>query len=57
MRCRCTTTRLLHYQNLSAVFDLLLVDINMPKMNGFEFAKEVLALDVNVNCVLCPRDI
>jgi CheY-like chemotaxis protein len=29
-------------------YDLLLVDINMPKLNGFEFAKAVLALDVNV---------
>jgi CheY-like chemotaxis protein len=26
----------------------LLVDINMPKMNGFEFSARVLELDLNV---------
>ncbi|HEU4822166.1 MAG TPA: response regulator [Nitrososphaeraceae archaeon] len=29
-------------------YDLLLVDINMPKMNGFEFSTQILELDVNV---------
>ena len=29
-------------------YDLLLVDINMPKMNGFEFSTKILELDVNV---------
>ena len=29
------------------LFDLMLVDINMPKMNGFEFAAKVLELDAN----------
>jgi DNA-binding response OmpR family regulator len=28
-------------------YDLMLVDINMPKMNGFEFAAKVLELDAN----------
>jgi DNA-binding response OmpR family regulator len=28
-------------------YDLMLVDINMPKMNGFEFSTKVLELDVN----------
>ena len=29
-------------------YDLLLVDINMPYMNGFEFCKKILAIDINV---------
>ena len=29
-------------------FDLLLVDVNMPKVNGFEFSEKILKLDVNV---------
>ena len=29
-------------------YDLLLVDINMPNMNGFELAERILAIDINV---------
>ena len=29
-------------------FDLLLVDINMPKMNGIELSRQILELDANV---------
>ncbi|MGB6533941.1 MAG: response regulator [Candidatus Nitrosopolaris sp.] len=29
-------------------YDLLLVDINMPHMNGFELAEKILAIDINV---------
>jgi DNA-binding response OmpR family regulator len=29
-------------------YDLMLVDINMPKVNGFEFSEKILKLDVNV---------
>jgi CheY-like chemotaxis protein len=29
-------------------YDLLVVDINMPKMNGFELSTKILELDVNV---------
>ena len=29
-------------------YDLLLVDINMPKMNGFELCNRILKIDVNV---------
>src|ERR687893_3086188 len=29
-------------------YDLLLVDVNMPKVNGFEFLEKILKLDVNV---------
>ena len=29
-------------------YDLLLVDVNMPKVNGFDFSEKILKLDVNV---------
>ena len=29
-------------------YDLLLVDVNMPKLNGFEFSEKILELDINV---------
>jgi CheY-like chemotaxis protein len=29
-------------------YDLLVVDINMPEMNGFEFSTRILELDINV---------
>ncbi|MGC2574868.1 MAG: response regulator [Candidatus Nitrosopolaris sp.] len=29
-------------------YDLLLVDINMPNMNGFELWEKILAIDINV---------
>jgi DNA-binding response OmpR family regulator len=29
-------------------YNLLLVDVNMPKVNGFEFSEKILKLDVNV---------
>ena len=29
-------------------YDLLLIDINMPYMNGFELCTEILKIDVNV---------
>ena len=29
-------------------YDLLLTDINMPHMNGFEFCEKILQLDVNI---------
>jgi two-component SAPR family response regulator len=29
-------------------YDLLLVDINIPQMNGFELGEKILAIDVNV---------
>lgn len=32
----------------SNFYDLLLVDINIPKMNGFEFSTKILELDVNI---------
>jgi DNA-binding response OmpR family regulator len=29
-------------------YDLLLIDINMPKMNGFELCTQILKFDINV---------
>jgi two-component SAPR family response regulator len=29
-------------------YDLLLVDINMPLLNGFELSEKILAIDINV---------
>src|SRR5215467_2401912 len=29
-------------------YDLLLVDINMPRMNGFQLSEKILAIDINV---------
>jgi CheY-like chemotaxis protein len=38
-------------------YDLLLVDINMPKMNGFELCKRILEIDVNVRiCFITAGD-
>ena len=38
-------------------YDLLLVDINMPKMNGFELSRRILELDVNVRiCFITAGD-
>jgi CheY-like chemotaxis protein len=39
-------------------YDLLLVDINMPKMNGFEFSRQILEIDVNVRvCYITAAEI
>jgi DNA-binding response OmpR family regulator len=38
-------------------YDLLLVDINMPKMNGFELCSRILKIDVNVRiCFITAGD-
>src|SRR5215471_20751027 len=42
-------------------YDLLLVDINMPHMNGFELCEKILAIDINVkvcfmSCVETNRE-
>ena len=38
-------------------YDLLLVDINMPNMNGFELCKRILEIDVNVRiCFITAAD-
>jgi len=29
-------------------YDLLLVDINMPQLNGFELCEKIFAIDINV---------
>ena len=33
-------------------YDLLLVDINMPQMNGFELCEKILKIDINVKVCL-----
>jgi two-component SAPR family response regulator len=40
-------------------YDLLLVDINMPNMNGFELSERILAIDINVKVcfISCAADI
>jgi two-component SAPR family response regulator len=39
-------------------YDLLLVDINMPHMNGFELSEKILAIDINVKvCFMSSVDI
>jgi DNA-binding response OmpR family regulator len=42
-------------------YDLLLVDVNMPHMNGFELCEKILAIDINVkvcfmSCVEINRE-
>jgi CheY-like chemotaxis protein len=39
-------------------YDLMLLDINMPKMNGFEFCEKILKLDINVKtCFMSAAEI
>ena len=39
-------------------YDLLLVDINMPHMNGFELSEEILIIDINVRiCFMSSGEI
>jgi DNA-binding response OmpR family regulator len=39
-------------------YDLLLTDINMPKMNGFELCEKVLGSDINVRvCFMSAAEI
>jgi CheY-like chemotaxis protein len=39
-------------------YDLLLVDINMPHMNGFELSEKILAMDINVRvCFMSSGEI
>jgi CheY-like chemotaxis protein len=39
-------------------YDLLLVDINMPHMNGFELSEKILANDINVRiCFMSSAEI
>ncbi|MGB8936710.1 MAG: response regulator [Candidatus Nitrosopolaris sp.] len=42
----------------SNFYDLLLVDINMPDMNGFELCEKILAIDINVRiCFMSSGEI
>jgi CheY-like chemotaxis protein len=39
-------------------YDLLLADINMPHMNGFELSEKILAIDINVKiCFMSSGEI
>jgi CheY-like chemotaxis protein len=39
-------------------YDLLLVDINMPHMSGFELSEKILAIDINVKiCFMSSGEI
>jgi CheY-like chemotaxis protein len=39
-------------------YDLLLVDINMPNMNGFELSEKILAIDINAKvCFMSSAEI
>ena len=39
-------------------YDLLLVDIEMPDMNGFELSEKILAIDINVKvCYMSSAEI
>jgi DNA-binding response OmpR family regulator len=39
-------------------YDLLLIDVNMPKLNGFEFSEKILELDLNVRvCYISAGEI
>ena len=39
-------------------YDLLLVDINMPHMNGFELCEKIFAIDINVKvCYMSSAEI
>src|SRR5215469_14622932 len=37
-------------------YDLLLVDINMPRMNGFELCEKIIAIDINVKVCFMSSD-
>ena len=42
----------------SNFYDLLLVDINMPHLNGFEFCEKILAIDINIKiCFMSSGEI
>jgi two-component SAPR family response regulator len=39
-------------------YDLLLIDINMPRMNGFELSEKILVIDINVRiCFMSSGEI
>ena len=39
-------------------YDLLLTDINMPHINGFELCEKILELDVNISvCFMSSADV
>ncbi|MGA9154323.1 MAG: response regulator, partial [Candidatus Nitrosopolaris sp.] len=39
-------------------YDLILVDINMPHMNGFELCEKIFAIDINVRvCFMSSGEI